>query len=1207
MNIKTQKHILLWSFFVLIVLGMLSGYMYQTSPERTINLSEFQRELHQKEMKAIEALYDIQEIYSTSTLDSLINYPFPGRDIAYFILEDDELVFWSDNHLDISDISLEYYDEWEYVDLPNAYAIAFSRIWDDVEYLAVVTIKNDYPYENDKLVNDFAADFNMDKRVGVYYGYESDDYAVYSNRGQYLFSMELPQEPVYNKTWSALGCSVFFLAFIFLFLIYARFPAFMGKKYISVKNFLFLFLGFGVIISLLLYFDIPDVLFKHELFSSFHYASGSFLASICHLTIFTGFVFSSVCLFFSFVKIKRDNSKIGYKDVLLLLLCPLYFMLLYFVLNSLVFDSCIHTTIFSVNDFTWLGVWSHFLLLVWGVGFVLLFFKTHKFYCQRRILSKALIIDAVLFCLLIGLSYWLFSLKSLLLIIPYLVLTISLYLALYSGKYKNTSLYLIVWSLLYAAFVSVNLIQLNLEKDKEKYHVLARNVYVNGNVENDRIADVLLVDLDAQLKADEKIRKLMTNIDSIEVVKKYLNETYFRGFWNKYDVRLNATMQSDKLYQEYLHYTEHVGTKIKGTHFYSVPTTQNSMTYIGIFPAMVSSESDESLYYYMEFYPRRQYKSYSFPDLLIPSSAEIHSKLNVSIAKYDKGFLTYSSGEKDFPYDPEWASENYSEYKTFNSKRNSYYVYRPNDDTAIVISKKLQRKFPDYLQFFTYLTLFYFFFIWITKQVYQLLFRRDEFSIGLAARFQYTFILLFIISFIAIFYASVDFIKIRYQNQQIAILESKRNYIQEALQEKYYWNQELDMHNASALNFDLQDMSYTYQTDIHVFDNNGVLLGSSQPLIFYRDLISDRMASKPYFSADPNIEQYENIGDLTYLVAYTNFYNWDYLQIGYIAVPQFFSQEDMRAEIENFSSVIINIYLIIILIAILLAIFIGKRLSAPLSMLERKLREMRIGRRNEKIEYHQNDEIGHLVAQYNRTVDELEQSARLLAKSERESAWKSMARQVAHEINNPLTPMKLSIQQLQRRKNMDDEGFDEYFKNSTDMLIEQIDSLSRIAATFSNFARMPEANISRIDIAVTLQSVIRLFANNSRHIKILYDGAADGVCVNADSEQLAQVFNNLIKNALQAIPESRAGLVLVKLQSNDEKVIISVSDNGTGVASEVRDKVFVPNFTTKAKGMGLGLAISKSIIEQVGGTITYKTTVGEGSTFVVEIPLCKEG
>jgi len=326
------------------------------------------------------------------------------------------------------------------------------------------------------------------------------------------------------------------------------------------------------------------------------------------------------------------------------------------------------------------------------------------------------------------------------------------------------------------------------------------------------------------------------------------------------------------------------------------------------------------------------------------------------------------------------------------------------------------------------------------------------------------------------------------------------------------------------------------------------------------------------------------------------------MQIGYIAIPQFFSQDEIRNEIESFLAVIIQIYLIIVVLAILISLFIGKQLSAPLIMLENKLKEMRLGSRNEKIDYTQNDEIGQLVIQYNRTIDELEQSAKLLAKSERESAWKSMARQVAHEINNPLTPMKLSIQQLRRTKKLNDERFDDYFEKSTTMLVEQIDNLSRIAGTFSNFARMPEASFEKVDIASKLYSVVQLFMNNFEHIQIEYAGKDKDVFVYADPEQLVQVFNNLLKNAIQAIPEERDGEIRINLEESPEEVIIEITDNGIGIEVDAQDKLFVPNFTTKTTGMGLGLAIAKNIVELSGGTISFTTTLNESTTFILKLP-----
>jgi len=400
----------------------------------------------------------------------------------------------------------------------------------------------------------------------------------------------------------------------------------------------------------------------------------------------------------------------------------------------------------------------------------------------------------------------------------------------------------------------------------------------------------------------------------------------------------------------------------------------------------------------------------------------------------------------------------------------------------------------------------------------------------------------------------------------------------------------------------LQDLSYIYHTDIHVYDNRGILMGSSQPLIFNKNLMSNKIAPLPYFSSTSNINQYEHIGKLNYLTGYIDFVNGDFTQIGFIAVPQFFSQDEIRSEIESFLTVIIHIYMIIIVLAIVLSLFIGKQLSAPLIVLEMKLKDMRLGRRNEKIDYNLNDEIGQLVQQYNRTVDELEQSARLLAKSERESAWRSMARQVAHEINNPLTPMKLTIQQLQRTKKMQDKQFDDYFEKSSIMLIEQIDNLSRIAGTFSNFARMPEASFVRVDVAAKIYSVFRLFMNNNEHVTMRYEGAEQNIFVYADPEQLVQVFNNLIKNAIQAIPEEREGEISIRLTEEAKEVTITVSDNGAGIDAEIQDKLFIPNFTTKSTGMGLGLAIAKNIIEISGGSITFSTAINEGTTFSVRLP-----
>ena len=289
------------------------------------------------------------------------------------------------------------------------------------------------------------------------------------------------------------------------------------------------------------------------------------------------------------------------------------------------------------------------------------------------------------------------------------------------------------------------------------------------------------------------------------------------------------------------------------------------------------------------------------------------------------------------------------------------------------------------------------------------------------------------------------------------------------------------------------------------------------------------------------------------------------------------------------------------MLSFIISFFIVRSITRPLSALSERMKHLSMGSVGERLQYEGDDEVGQLVARYNEMVEELERSSERLAKSEREGAWRTMARQIAHEINNPLTPMKLTIQQLQRTKKLNDrERFDDYFDKSTALLIEQIDNLSRIAQSFSQFAKMPEVKPARVDVAARLFSVITLFRNNRQQIPIRYIGAESEVFAMADYEQISQVFNNLIKNALQAIDNKADGDIIVMLQQKEQSVEISVSDNGSGIPESIQDKIFRPNFTTKSTGAGLGLAISKNIVEGSGGSIAF-TTSPAGTTFVVTL------
>ena len=236
-------------------------------------------------------------------------------------------------------------------------------------------------------------------------------------------------------------------------------------------------------------------------------------------------------------------------------------------------------------------------------------------------------------------------------------------------------------------------------------------------------------------------------------------------------------------------------------------------------------------------------------------------------------------------------------------------------------------------------------------------------------------------------------------------------------------------------------------------------------------------------------------------------------------------------------------------------------------------------------------------------VDDLDEKARIIAETEREVAWREIAKQIAHEIKNPLTPMKLAIQQLRRLKNS--ERFDEYFEESTQMLIEQIDSMTTIASDFSSFARMRPTKLVPVNLIDRLISVLHLHTNNTEDIQIIYESTILHAMIMGDSEQLIQIFNNLIKNAMQAIPSDKQGRVAVIVEADVNMITISISDNGTGIPDDVKESIFLPNFTTKSSGTGIGLNLVKTFVLAMGGEISFTTIVDEGTTFIVSFPLIK--
>ncbi len=306
----------------------------------------------------------------------------------------------------------------------------------------------------------------------------------------------------------------------------------------------------------------------------------------------------------------------------------------------------------------------------------------------------------------------------------------------------------------------------------------------------------------------------------------------------------------------------------------------------------------------------------------------------------------------------------------------------------------------------------------------------------------------------------------------------------------------------------------------------------------------------------------------------------------------------------NLVNTLLNIYVFLFLIAASLATFLANSITSPLVNLGNSIRHIRLGKTNDKLDWKGQDEIGELIQNYNQMVSQLDESAELLARNERDMAWREMAKQVAHEIKNPLTPMKLSIQYLQRSIKSGSEDIKEMAQKVSITLLEQIENLTKIATEFSNFAKMPQAENEKLVLNEIVSSVHDLFRKRE-DLDILLAVPIDEMYVFADKNQIIRVLNNLINNAIQAIPENKRGHIEISLDSNIKNAIICVRDNGTGIPQEMQSKVFLPNFTSKSSGTGLGLAMCQQIIESANGKIYFKTIPGTGTSFYMELPLMK--
>ena len=410
---------------------------------------------------------------------------------------------------------------------------------------------------------------------------------------------------------------------------------------------------------------------------------------------------------------------------------------------------------------------------------------------------------------------------------------------------------------------------------------------------------------------------------------------------------------------------------------------------------------------------------------------------------------------------------------------------------------------------------------------------------------------------------------------------------------------------ASILNSRIYELSNIHDIQINIYDLEGRLLLSSKndfSISSTNDLIISPIILRIIESSpQKRFVDLRRFDGETYRNAYNYITDSKFKNLGIVSIPYKEDTSIYDQQMKDFFVKFIQVFIAILILSIVLAYFLSKTIIGSIQKISDRILKTTINNQNQKIVSEEApNEIQILISAYNKMVDELEISADKLARSERENAWKEMAKQVAHEIKNPLTPMRLTVQMFDRKFDPENANIKEKVKDFTESLIQQIDTMTAVASAFSNFATMPNQEMEKVNLVKVISSTVEIFNEDYIH----FTSDKNQIIGNFDKTQIVRIVNNLIKNAIQAIPNIKLfPEILVDLKLIDQIAVLTVSDNGLGIKEENLQKIFEPKFTTKSSGMGLGLAMVKNIIESYGGTISVSSKEGEGTTFKIELPI----
>lgn len=1167
---------------------------------------------------------DFLSIHKNKNWEKFVNLT-RDNPFATIIYQKDKITFWSKSSVipDVEHLKLKEGNNFRKLD--NGWYIIQQKTNGNSKILNLLTVYKEYNYQNEYLINKYNSKLGVKDYIEINSFVKNKGFIIKDLSGKNLFSISINIEK-YNANPSTLIIIGWLLIFVFSYLTINGFAKYLWYKGETIASFMFMLIIIVIARATSMYWALPSAIYQLPVFSPEKYASNFLFPSLGDLII--NLLLIHWIVYFLFDRIKDLNFRVydsrkSYILTIIFIFASYFFLdAIDFLFEGLVSNSNISFELANILSLDVYSVLGFFTLSLMMYSFYLLNDMLigifHQFFLSKReklnVFILALLLIVISKSVLSGIT------------ILFYANTIFLIILERSKSRKRDYLNLLLVVLILSIFsfaMAERLLHFNLEKEKENRQLLASKL----ESANDPIAEYLLEGLTKKIQKDESVISYFKNTSlSTESLNSRIQQLYFGGYFSKYDISVfefdSLGNQIKPSQNKSLEYFEDIinnkSTPTFNQYFYYQSNTYGMLTYYGKIPIYTTRGLVGQLV--IELKSKYFRDENIFPELLLEGSLKMNKDFNsYSYSIYKSNKLISQQGS--YPYslqNIEFANTT-NGFQFIESNEFDHLVYKPNSDLLIVVSKPIESK-TKILTIFSYLFGLFSFFLLIfyLRRTFGKRFNlltvnfwnfKNNFRMLFKTRIQLSLVLTIIFSLGIVGYITFIYITDQYTQQQNERLSQKVRSILISLEKKAYlinyWNNTYD----DRMSVELKSLSDLYLSDINIYNLDGKLLISTQPKIFEEGLVSREMSPEAYmimrrFERSEFITT-EKIGSLQYLSSYAPIRNSNNKIVGYLHLPYFANKLEYEARVSQFLTTFINVYVFIFVAIGFIAFFIANSITFPLTLIQEQLRETKIGKKMDPITWKGRDEIGKLIEEYNRMILELEESTERLAKSERENAWREMAKQVAHEIKNPLTPMKLGLQHLQRAWSDDDPNFNEKFERFSNTFIQQIESLSLIASEFSSFAQMPQTTKELVDLKEIVSNVVDLYKNtNDIEIHLGFLPSLQSM-VMADKDQMIRTFNNLIKNAIQSIPSQRNGQINIDMMNDKGHFLVMIQDNGSGMEEEMQSKIFQPNFTTKNSGMGMGLAIVKNIIINAGGKIWFQSELNKGTTFYVSIPLNK--